>query len=90
MCPVLVAWVDSDAPLRPDPDQVAQTSWVPWRDVVDGVDSGTRPLSPWSDDQVRALSALGPDPDAWPPGDPALLPAAARAGQAGPEGWLGA
>ena len=90
MCPVLVAWVDQDAPLTLDTDQVAQTSWVPWTDVVDGMDSGTRPLSPWSVEQVRALSALGPEPDAWPAGDPALLPAAARAGQVEPEGWLGA
>ena len=90
MCPVLVAWVDHDVPLDPDPDEVAQTAWVPWPEVVDGVRSGTRSLSPWSIEQVRALSALGPEPDAWPAGDPALLPPAARGGQVEPEGWLGA
>lgn len=90
MCPVLVAWADQDVDLAPDPEEVAQTQWVPWRDVVDGLDTGTRPLSPWCTEQVRALAALGPEPSSWPPGDPALLPPAARDTQVGPEGWLGA
>lgn len=90
MCPVLVAWVDHDVVLAPDREEVAESEWVPWRDLLEGVDSGTRPLSPWCTEQVRALSALGPEPASWPAGDPSLLPPAARGEQVGPEGWLGA
>lgn len=83
LCPVLVAWVASEVVLSPAPEEVAQVRWVPWASVVDEVASGALALSPWALEQVAALAALGPDPSAWPVGDPRLLPPAARTAQVG-------
>ncbi len=83
LCPVLVAWVAADTALSPAPEEVAQVRWVAWPSVVEEVRSGALALSPWAIEQVAALAALGPDPSAWPVGDPSLLPPAARTGQVG-------
>jgi isopentenyl-diphosphate Delta-isomerase len=79
LCPVLTAHTDSEVALSPDPEEVAEARWVAWPDVVDGVRSSSLGLSPWAREQVAALARLGPDPSAWPPADPGLLPPAARA-----------
>ena len=83
LCPVLAAWVSRAAALSPAPDEVAQVRWVPWSGVVEQVGSGALALSPWAFEQVTTLAALGPDPLAWPAGDPSLLPPAARTGLIG-------
>lgn len=83
LCPVLAAWVSPEAALSPAPDEVAEVRWVPWSSVVGQVGSGGLALSPWALEQVTALAALGPDPSAWPPGDPSLLPPAAQPGSVG-------
>jgi isopentenyl-diphosphate delta-isomerase len=74
MCPVLVGHVD-DAP-APDPAEVAATEWVQWADFVKAVLDGRRSMSVWCREQVRALSELGPSPQAWPDADPSALPPA--------------
>jgi isopentenyl-diphosphate Delta-isomerase len=78
MCPVYAGWVPRDAALSPDPSEVGEWAWVPWREVAAGGPPGRPALSPWSLEQIEALGALGPDPATWPAGDPALLPPAAR------------
>ncbi|MEJ7628125.1 MAG: isopentenyl-diphosphate Delta-isomerase [Nocardioidaceae bacterium] len=75
MCPVLVAWTD-DQP-APDPNEVADTAWVPWRDFRAGVVDGTRDVSPWCSDQVQQLAALDDDPLAWAAAPSSALPPAA-------------
>jgi isopentenyl-diphosphate delta-isomerase len=83
LCPVLAAWATPGATLSPTPEEVAQVRWVAWSSVVEEVGSRALVLSPWALEQVTALAALGPDPSAWPVGDPSLLPPAARTGKGG-------
>ncbi|MBB6470627.1 isopentenyl-diphosphate Delta-isomerase [Sphaerisporangium rubeum] len=81
MCPVYRAVVSGDP--RPNPDEVGDARWMPWKEFADDVTSGLLAISPWCGEQVPLLTALGPDPAAWPVGDPADLPAAARPGGQG-------
>ena len=56
MCPVVVGrCADPDA-LAPDPTEVADTSWVPWRELRREVLAGLREVSPWCRSQVEQLS----------------------------------
>jgi isopentenyl-diphosphate delta-isomerase len=54
-CPVWVARLDG--PLRPNPNEVAETTWVAWPRLVALVDSAPALLSPWCVAQVPQLSA---------------------------------
>ena len=74
LCPVLVGRVD-DVPAV-NPAEVAATEWVHWTDFVAAVLDGSRSVSVWCREQVRALSELGPAPQAWPDADPCALPRA--------------
>ena len=84
MCPVYVA--RAGAGLVPDPEEVAETSWVDWPEFSAAVARGERPVSPWCRQQVAELvTILGGTWDGMrvtAPADPHLLPPAARAGQA--------
>ena len=53
MCPVFVA--DARAVLRPDPDEVAEARWEPWRPFRAGVLDGSRAVSTWCREQVAQL-----------------------------------
>jgi isopentenyl-diphosphate delta-isomerase len=75
LCPVYRARATTDE-VTVHPPEVHEAWWVPWAEFAAQVD-GTDPLSKWGVEQVEQLSALGPDPFAWPVGDPASLPAAA-------------
>jgi isopentenyl-diphosphate delta-isomerase len=75
MCPVFVA--RSTAEVRPDPEEVDDSRWVPWEQLVPEVLSGTREVSPWCVEQVGQLLECQ-DGDWFRPADPALLPPAAR------------
>ncbi|MBB5156725.1 isopentenyl-diphosphate Delta-isomerase [Saccharopolyspora phatthalungensis] len=75
-CPVFVAFTESTP--EPNPDEVAATRWVDWKQFSANVLSGETEVSPWCVLQVRQLSQLGPEPTQWPAGDPADLPPAAR------------
>ena len=73
MCPVFVA-TTADA-VRPEADEVDDHEWVDWAAFRAGVLDGSRDVSPWCVEQVRALPA---DPTS-AGGEPAdLLPPAAR------------
>jgi len=76
LCPVYRAVTTSDVPVTVHPSEVCEAWWVPWAEFAAQVD-GPDPLSSWGAQQVEQLSALGPDPFAWPSGELALLPAAA-------------
>lgn len=78
MCPVLLATTGPGTALEPDPAEVDDAVWMPWAEVLASVASGDRRWSPWCADQVRQLDRMGPDPAAWPSGDPSTLPPAAR------------
>jgi isopentenyl-diphosphate delta-isomerase type 1 len=82
-CPVLLGRVPADARLDPDPAEVHEAHWEQWADFRNGVLAGDRDVSPWCALQVALLDALGPDPLAWPAGDPARLPPAAQPGCVG-------
>lgn len=82
LCPVFVARVD-DPTLAPDPAEVDDAGWVPWGEFSADVLAGRRTVSPWCAEQMPLLTALGPDPLAWPAADRAELPEAARAVPAG-------
>jgi isopentenyl-diphosphate delta-isomerase len=75
LCPVYRAITDSPD-VTPDVSEVAEVWWQPWPEFVAAVEPSD-PRSPWSIEQIAALSELGPDPLRWPVADDALLPAAA-------------
>jgi isopentenyl-diphosphate delta-isomerase len=72
MCPVFLA--HSVGELSPDPAEVADAAWVPWRVLRREVRDGSRPVSPWC---VEQLAALPEDPWAAPEASADLLPRAA-------------
>lgn len=76
LCPVYRAVVAADA--VPNPDEVGEVTWMPWKEFAEGVLSGELDISPWCREQVPQLARLGPDPLAWPIASPADLPPAAR------------
>ncbi|MDX6325930.1 MAG: isopentenyl-diphosphate Delta-isomerase [Nocardioidaceae bacterium] len=78
MCPVFVA--RSSAEVRPDPAEVDDSCWVPWRELVPEVLSGTREVSPWCVEQVRQLQSCQ-EGDWFTPADASQLPPAARLGR---------
>lgn len=75
-CPVFAAFTE-DSP-RPNPDEVAETRWVSWKEFSAGVLADRTEVSPWCALQVRRLTALGPEPAQWPAGALADLPPAAH------------
>jgi isopentenyl-diphosphate delta-isomerase len=75
MCPVFVARTTGSP--TPNPSEVDGVRWVPWSTFAPEVVSGEREISPWCALQVAELAPLG-DPAGWAPGDPDLLPPAAR------------
>ena len=79
LCPVFVGFVDDDR-LAPDPTEVDDAQWVPWREFRTEVLGGGRTVSPWCAEQVPLLDALGPEPRAWPAGPRDGLPPAAALG----------
>ena len=76
LCPVYRAVTTTDVQVRVHPPEVYEAWWVPWAEFAARVD-GADPLSSWCAQQVEQLSALGPDPFAWPVGQVSLLPGAA-------------
>jgi isopentenyl-diphosphate delta-isomerase len=75
-CPVLIARAGGDP--APNAVEVGDWRWLDWEQFVRAVleAAGPGPVSPWCQLQVAALVELGPDPEQWPAGEPALLPAA--------------
>ena len=57
LCPVWVGRV-SAGELRPDPDEVAEYAWVPWRDLVSSIAATPQAFSPWAVLQVPQVAAL--------------------------------
>ncbi|MER7127859.1 isopentenyl-diphosphate Delta-isomerase [Streptosporangium saharense] len=76
LCPVYRVVVDAEA--APNPDEVGETRWMPWREFTARVLAGDLAVSPWCREQIPHLVGLGDDPLGWPVADPAELPAAAR------------
>lgn len=74
MCPVVAA-VTPDQPV-PDPDEVADTAWVPWPEFSRDVLDGHREVSVWCLEQVRQLVLLGDEPAHWSHSTTSLPPAA--------------
>ena len=59
VCPVMAGFVTDDDP-RPDPDEVSEWAWVPWREMVTAIAATPQVYSPWSVLQVPRLAALLP------------------------------
>jgi isopentenyl-diphosphate delta-isomerase len=76
ICPVYRVIVSSQ--VVPNPDEVGEVRWLPWKEFADGVMSGLLAISPWCRQQVPHLVELGADPLTWHVGDAAALPPAAR------------
>ncbi|WP_424184602.1 isopentenyl-diphosphate Delta-isomerase [Actinokineospora sp. G85] len=76
ICPVYR--VVTEVEPAPNPAEVDDLRWLDWAGFTREVLAGASEVSPWCVLQVRALVELGPDPLAWPVGDPALLPPALR------------
>ncbi|MFB9676874.1 isopentenyl-diphosphate Delta-isomerase [Streptosporangium vulgare] len=76
LCPVYRVLVTSEA--APNPDEVDDVRWMPWKEFTDGVIGDRLPISPWCREQVPQLVELGADPLTWRAADPADLPPAAR------------
>lgn len=59
ICPVLVGRIEPEE-LAPDSDEVCETAWVQWRDVVELARRTPALLSPWAAEQIIHLAdALG-------------------------------
>ncbi|GGS80387.1 isopentenyl-diphosphate Delta-isomerase [Nonomuraea spiralis] len=76
LCPVYRVTVDT--PAAPNPEEVGEVRWMPWKEFADGVQSGLLAISPWCREQVPLLVELGSDPMAWQPAPDDQLPPAAR------------
>ena len=76
MCPVFTAVTTEE--VRPSPDEVADTAWVPWAEFRDEVLDGRRDVSPWCREQVLLLEAQERTFGALGGGDWDQLPPAAR------------
>ncbi|MEU6716954.1 isopentenyl-diphosphate Delta-isomerase [Nonomuraea sp. NPDC046802] len=76
LCPVYRVVVDT--PVVPNPDEVAEVRWMPWKEFAEGVAGGLLVVSPWCREQVPLLVELGPDPMTWQPAPVTALPPAAR------------
>ncbi|MFF5205209.1 isopentenyl-diphosphate Delta-isomerase [Streptosporangium sp. NPDC000396] len=76
LCPVYRVVAGADA--VPNPDEVEDTRWMPWKEFADEVLGHRLAISPWCREQVAHLVELGADPLRWPAADPAGLPPAAR------------
>lgn len=57
LCPVFLARVD-DAPVL-DPGEVAEARWEPWEQFAAAATAPDSTISPWAQEQVRALLAGG-------------------------------
>jgi isopentenyl-diphosphate delta-isomerase len=58
VCPVVVATIDG--PPRPNPDEVADVTWLPWADVCRRASAAPWTLTPWSVEQLAILGAGAP------------------------------
>ncbi|MEV0233885.1 isopentenyl-diphosphate Delta-isomerase [Nonomuraea sp. NPDC050786] len=76
LCPVYRVTVSS--PVVPNPEEVGETRWMPWKEFTEGVLNGLLAISPWCREQVPLLDELGSDPATWQPASPSELPPAAR------------
>ncbi|HET6563332.1 MAG TPA: isopentenyl-diphosphate Delta-isomerase [Marmoricola sp.] len=76
LCPVFTAV--SSSPARPEPAEVADSVWVPWRSFRDSVLAGERDVSPWCVDQVVQLAALERPEGGFEAAGDELLPPAAK------------
>jgi isopentenyl-diphosphate Delta-isomerase len=76
ICPIFRAVVDREP--VPNPEEVAEYSWMAWDEFLGRVTRGALQVSPWCFLQVKRLERLGSDPLNWPGADPAALPPAAR------------
>ncbi|MFG1709335.1 isopentenyl-diphosphate Delta-isomerase [Nonomuraea sp. M3C6] len=76
LCPVYRVTVD--APVAPNPEEVGEVLWMPWKEFAEGVQNGLLAISPWCREQVPLLKELGSDPLTWHPASAADLPPAAR------------
>jgi isopentenyl-diphosphate delta-isomerase len=57
LCPVFLARADADPVL--DPDEVAEAVWRGWPEFVAAATAPGSEISPWAQEQVRALVAGG-------------------------------
>jgi len=73
MCPVFVG--SADERVAPDPDEVGEARWEPWRAFREAVLDGSREVSVWCREQVAQLPA---DPLSAAAADADDLPPAAR------------
>ncbi|MEV6150309.1 isopentenyl-diphosphate Delta-isomerase [Nonomuraea sp. NPDC052129] len=76
LCPVYRVTVDASA--IPNPDEVDEIRWMPWKEFADGVLSTLLAISPWCREQVPMLNELGTNPLDWRPASAEELPPAAR------------
>nr|SBO91100.1 Isopentenyl-diphosphate delta-isomerase [Nonomuraea gerenzanensis] len=76
LCPVYRVTVDSA--VTPNPDEVAEVRWMPWKEFAEGAQNGLLAISPWCREQVPLLAELGADPLTWQPASHHDLPPAAR------------
>ncbi|GAA3669596.1 isopentenyl-diphosphate Delta-isomerase [Nonomuraea antimicrobica] len=76
LCPVYR--VIADGPVEPNPEEVGETRWMPWKEFAEGALNGLLAISPWCREQVPLLTELGADPLSWQPAASTALPAAAR------------
>lgn len=54
-CPVFVGWCEDPDAVRPDPDEVMDTRWVPWGQFRSAVLATSVQVSPWCELQVQQL-----------------------------------
>lgn len=54
ICPVLVGFIEKEP--NPNPEEVAQTKWIKWKDFLAKIDEPDNEFSPWSNKEAIQLS----------------------------------
>lgn len=60
-CPVMVGRIDPAA-LRPNPEEIAELTWLPWETVVQIAETAPELISPWAVSEIAEIIQLGIHP----------------------------
>lgn len=75
LCPVVVAVVEPGAPMRPNPQEVADHRWLTWEELGAAMAEAPAVWSPWVRLQLGSVRGA---PPSWPTAPDEHLPAALR------------
>ena len=60
-CPVMVGRIDPEA-LVPNPEEIAELTWMPWETVLQIAETAPNLISPWAVSEITEINRLGIHP----------------------------